>query len=781
MAQLGGAHRTTSQDMVSSSSPSCQLSMDKVFADGGAKLLTNDEICHLIAEKIAKFRSGSSNECSLSYKWFSGSLFPTDCNVPSSSSDDVPKSCRSFKDGVYKPKLNSAGIQQCTPKAAQPPEDHLEIIKAESKEKEFSHVQTEVAAAHGTHEEKTPLVGTSISEVTCEELTETCPGLTLNGSSSLEEHESHLNGNKTLSDEDDVSVEPGMQEQDPGINMAEMDNVQDVNSNNTEGKTSEDQQHCYISCKEKPLSCSLKDPQYEDVSSDPSTEPYEDGNQCIQDAVVETPSPPEVSEPTAGNSSRFGLDERLGSNKTNFSWAVFEDEHELDNPLNDSDDDDDDEWEVIPITIFNLKFEEVDDGECSGETSWSCEDSGLKKPPPKPVPASAFSQMEVFDTPAEQELAEKFGQVCFVVPPSGSSHKRKSQILRSRKESCTEPEDSCETDNSSDYSSGPESNFLTTSKQLTKNYSSSLQMSAVEAKSSNQDVIINLDSDEESGKDCVEETKGAEGCSLHKGGNTETLTHSWGTEKDPHVNDDDVIVILSDSDDDSMEICDQAVSPSSHSVDPKNLRDLKRSSSEPSKWDHDKPGPSRPSTSGKISFHESSRGVRDLTKKGASSSETEDSDDDLNKAGSSLCTNRKKVKLSEADDSLGPGPVIPRLFARLYPDSSKPVQLVNESGVQSRDKDLLTPNSSTNTGCSDLFRNKHSTKDKTGKRAPKSSLPNNSPPTPSPSVLLKTATPSVEQTNHARSKVFSDWRRKHVPIRRERKAAKRKKYSRHTL
>jgi len=57
-----GTHCIYSQHNVSPSSFSCQPSTDKVFADQEVKLHTNDQICHLIADKVSKYRSALSNE-----------------------------------------------------------------------------------------------------------------------------------------------------------------------------------------------------------------------------------------------------------------------------------------------------------------------------------------------------------------------------------------------------------------------------------------------------------------------------------------------------------------------------------------------------------------------------------------------------------------------------------------------------------------------------------------------------------------------------------------------
>lgn len=622
-----------------------------------------------------------------------------------------------------------------------------------------------------------------------------------------------------------------------------------------------------------PKESDLRDPQYEDISDceDKSKLPYEDvsddENQCIQESA-------ELSEPTTRN-SRTGLDEvqiknqfpetetrccrspliqtKGDENETNISCSVLKDKKELDNQQHDGDDDEENDWNVMPITILNLNFENTDDGECGGKTSSSFITARLGRPTPNPVPASAFSQMEVFDTPAQQELAVKCGQVSFVVPSSSINLQGTSNFLGSREELCSEAEDSCETDDSLDYSSGSECNYLTVSNQVVGNLSSSLinnvssdsegknqgKLTKNLQKSSN--VIVCIDSDDETNSEnsgtCT--SNKAEPLKSHcknvvvpsaldpataqlQVGHTETTNLGQGTAKglcakNKQTNsDDDVIIILSDSDDDDIVELVEAMTPSlisvnsevwvkEHTADKDILQDLKQSSAESSEPSWDKPGSSGLIPPGENSFHEPSREIKDLTRKRMPSSETEEVivDDDLNNAVNGLCTKKKKV--SEASGSLGP--VIPRLFVQVSPHSDEQVQLVHESTVQSRETDFLFSNSSTVGSHSDSFRKKSQySRDETGKltskfkgpkkvhstpesnvdrssfepKIPASSLKGHLPyrrhsssrphfPLRSSSSLSGT-TQSMEKTNNARRKVFSDWKKNHVPLRRERKA-----------
>lgn len=200
-----------------------------------------------------------------------------------------------------------------------------------------------------------------------------------------------------------------------------------------------------------------------------------------------------------------------------------EGEHEI---HSEPDDDDDDGWDVIPVSILNLKFEPAEHSDLKGDV-----ENGNKVQ--KPVPASAFTQMEVFDTPVEQEQTVKLGQLSFVMPSLCSSHKEKSHSSRKTRESCSE--DSYETEDSCDYSSGPEGNYLTVSRQLLKNLpASALPKTSVssdpKAENEKEDnerrrvprgqsrgrkeaYVIDLDSDDESDKKCTKRKRRKKRCS----------------------------------------------------------------------------------------------------------------------------------------------------------------------------------------------------------------------------------------------------------------------------
>ncbi|XP_044041828.1 uncharacterized protein LOC122871160 isoform X2 [Siniperca chuatsi] len=151
--------------------------------------------------------------------------------------------------------------------------------------------------------------------------------------------------------------------------------------------------------------------------------------------------------------------------------SVLKDEDETDDQM-------DDYWIVIPISVSDLKFEPededqdgpvlLDDGETGDkerkdETSPThCE---LHWPAPKPVAASA-SEIDVFDT-IESFLHANARK-------SKMDSGREPHTPQNTRASYSEPEDSCETEDSCDYSSGSEHNYLTVSRQLLKKRSAPL-------------------------------------------------------------------------------------------------------------------------------------------------------------------------------------------------------------------------------------------------------------------------------------------------------------------
>ncbi|KAF6722272.1 hypothetical protein FQA47_025542 [Oryzias melastigma] len=150
-------------------------------------------------------------------------------------------------------------------------------------------------------------------------------------------------------------------------------------------------------------------------------------------------------------------------------WSDAEEDVDPCNVLDfDGDEEDDGDWEVLPLSILNLQFQPSNqqvllDNE-GKERAWGSRQCG---PFANVIPASAFTQMKVFDTPDQQEGAVTFGKLSFVIPPINEHH----LVEVESRENCSDLEDCCDTEDSNDYSSGPESNLMTVSLQCLKNLS----------------------------------------------------------------------------------------------------------------------------------------------------------------------------------------------------------------------------------------------------------------------------------------------------------------------
>lgn len=153
-----------------------------------------------------------------------------------------------------------------------------------------------------------------------------------------------------------------------------------------------------------------------------------------------------------------------------------------------TEDEDDDDWLVIPISMSDLTFGPKDEDQNGSEevvlNNGKNGDNGrqggtspthtvLHCPAPKPVPASTFSQLEVFDTIESFQLAKAVRvRNCFEGSPGGCTAEYEKDTegephtSRRRRESYSESEDSSTTEDSCDYSSGSEQNYLTVSRQL---------------------------------------------------------------------------------------------------------------------------------------------------------------------------------------------------------------------------------------------------------------------------------------------------------------------------
>ncbi|KAL3976546.1 NLR family CARD domain-containing protein 3 [Sarotherodon galilaeus] len=324
----------------------------------------------------------------------------------------------------------------------------------------------------------------------------------------------------------------------------------------------------------------FEDPLYEDIS--------EDENPEVDNNDEELPSPScEVSEASITQSGGVQSQAKIPKNQTlgiaqHCSCPCFvetedgferllcpkcDSEKHLNwqascslSPLSDAQDqeetDEDDDWLVMPIGVLDVKWEPADEGQADPETVSQhdgehedqvkqsdtnpavCE---VPRSVPNHVPASAFSMMEVFDTPshlAKVIQSRETMQQSFMVPSSWGTTETKAHRPQNR-ESHSDPDDTCETEDSSDYSSDSGRNYLTVSKQLLNNLSvpasaekndsdsekenedhemTNLQQSQTgdRSKPSEKDDIINLDSDtEDEGVQSCPETKTKRLFSMH--------------------------------------------------------------------------------------------------------------------------------------------------------------------------------------------------------------------------------------------------------------------------
>ncbi|XP_069012436.1 serine-rich adhesin for platelets-like isoform X1 [Embiotoca jacksoni] len=199
--------------------------------------------------------------------------------------------------------------------------------------------------------------------------------------------------------------------------------------------------------------------------------------------------------------------------------SAWKDEDETDDQL-------DDDWLVIPLEMADLEFEPADEDPAvvlldDGDEVRHCSGPALcvqLRPAPNPVPASAFPQMEDFDTLESFKQAKAGRGKTFKIVLEMSTAEGEPQTPESSTDGFAEPEDGSETDDSSDYPNGPQNNKMTASSRCFKNLSepstdtdvskdedddTTVQkcQSISRRKSSEKEDIIILDSDTEDDSD----------------------------------------------------------------------------------------------------------------------------------------------------------------------------------------------------------------------------------------------------------------------------------------
>ncbi|XP_027127849.1 uncharacterized protein LOC104932961 isoform X3 [Larimichthys crocea] len=329
---------------------------------------------------------------------------------------------------------------------------------------------------------------------------------------------------------------------------------------------------------------SLKDLQYDDISS-------EDENSQIENVALQKSSLAQV--PTGNRQLPYGnksygheqvqaqMKTKIISEKELISRKQVSPETETciscspSSVLKDGDEIDDqmdDDWIVIPISMYDLKFEREDE-ECdsqervvldNGETGDKETESDTDT---SPLPASVPSQMEVFDT-LEKYLQEKslhgFGWRSACSTPEQLDSCMPSHTLQSRRASYSESEDSYETEDSCDYPFESKQNLLTVSSELLeKGLTPALDDSESE-KESEDDEVIDV---QRPGK--LIESKAA----------SEYVQH----ESNGQISKIDIIVIDSDTEDDSDQNCRTMAKRKTISSDSDDSRDVPCSQNSPKK------------------------------------------------------------------------------------------------------------------------------------------------------------------------------------------------------
>lgn len=275
--------------------------------------------------------------------------------------------------------------------------------------------------------------------------------------------------------------------------------------------------------------------------------------------------------------------------------SVLKDEDETDDQI-------DDDFLVIPIIVSDLKFEPLDEDQDSleknvldvgetGDKDRQRDTSPTQWPDPKPVPVTAFSPMEAFDTVTI--FLKNYTNTLEVASRSSTpEHEMDSESEVHTTPNRRESLDSCETEDSCDYSpaSAHTNNCLTVSRKMLKKTTEPLPSETEDSESekesedneetnmqkgqtlqklgmlikskavskcvqpkidgqtmSKMDDIIIIDLEEDSGS----EDSGDAPCSQQNRHSPETVDSRSGTVKEKFEKKDMDIIIVSDSEDDN--------------------------------------------------------------------------------------------------------------------------------------------------------------------------------------------------------------------------------------
>ncbi|XP_014914009.1 uncharacterized protein LOC106963550 isoform X1 [Poecilia latipinna] len=812
------------QKMFLHSSLHCQPSTVGAFTDN---ILTNDQICEWIASTVSEFRYAREHGVftNRTCEQCDTLLQPETSTSPPTLVVSHPQASISDKDDEHKQSSNLTVSQRGSLTVGQSPEEDglRTTTKSSSEKKEHSQILSEISSTHGKKDEQNPVVNTTIDAFISDKLIKES-SRTVDGNSSDKDSMFRLDGSRTLDDKDGKSE---VCQQQKGNEVKEGRVVAASRSSTTKesrkaGKTETDRAGSTSSRQQNstnvldkrfqqtkpnhpaqsntngtPNFPILTDPlyhdnsdvlrvaQYEDVSEDEnqdsgkmsSTPPvvseafsktlenvqiYDSPNTPTLDEITDVHSPYSVE--TADESEHNLCIERDLGGQTNHFYEEFE--------FEESDEESDVEFEVVPVIMSDLNPEPVEEEPALGKVIQHDGDhenqihqhgvSTRQSCAPKPVPASAFSKMAIFDTPDDQEQAIRCGQVSFVALPCGSPESTSGQ-----------GEDSCPTEDSCSYSSGPECNYMTVSKELYKSISSAQRKTDHCVPENREDVQVPPD-------DGIIDNMALDAEDDHC--ESEMKKQSQPSENSKQ-NYESVVIILSDSDEEGRENHNMAkMASTATSVD------CGRGSSNTATPEVARLDKNQKSSRSRVSCQQSDS--EDPTRE-VISVEAEDSDDFSNTCVNVLVPERKKQRtafshprlLSEAEVTKNVYIIDRMIFKESKTGEPATLVRVPRDPRQGPRESMSMAKSSFTEG--DGIREQPdkpaSIPTRTHVEAHRNSHRRIMHASPSPSSAMdhcftpamfpSSSAPvqSMQVVSHARRKVFRTWKDQHVPLRREKK------------
>ncbi|XP_029318101.1 uncharacterized protein LOC115028453 isoform X2 [Cottoperca gobio] len=230
--------------------------------------------------------------------------------------------------------------------------------------------------------------------------------------------------------------------------------------------------------------------QYEDITDDESQLSNTEHEELsflagLEDSQHDEESPPECMAVASSTQVREPTDEQSPFENEGAGHVTKWDSERPSNsvscsPFSCCDDDDDEDYMLcIPLTISDLTFESEDedqdrheknvlDGGETGDPVTLCYSSPTHCQSLKQVLASVSSPLKVFDTPASFCEAMRPKKICEASGWSSHKHEMDSEGERPAPQNKRESVESCDTEDSCDYSSATENNYLTVSRKLLK-------------------------------------------------------------------------------------------------------------------------------------------------------------------------------------------------------------------------------------------------------------------------------------------------------------------------